>query len=138
MVLSLAASGAVLAWCRRASVSPVLAGAAALLVCLPAPVVHAVSLTNREAPVQMAITSPLANRALLEPVLTGNAALAANLNDLVLTVPARSTGYLALMPQDPAGWDLPRALVEDSDAPVAEELTFTASVERDGTYFILL
>jgi len=138
--LSMASAVVAFAWVRRVFRGPVLAGAVALLACLPAPAIHAVRLMNRDAPVVAALPSMRAYRMLLEPTLRGDAALVASPNELVLSAPAGSTGFLTLGSRTLAAGrsDLPRALVAGGVAPVVEELTFTASVERDGVYFALL
>jgi len=95
---------------------------------------------NRDTPVYAALPSMRAYRTLLEPTLRGEAAFVANPNELVLSAPADSTGFLTLGSRTLAlgRWDLPRALVTDGLAPIIEEVIFTASVERDGVYFVLL
>lgn len=112
----------------------------ALGLVLPLPVVRATRYLNRQATLGTELTSPREYGQAVEPALTRGASLQILPGELVVRAPAGSTGSLEVRLPDgaPGGWRLPRALVTGQHPRVEERLTWSASIERDQVYFVLV
>jgi hypothetical protein len=136
-------------WCAARRL-PVWGGVLLVLaVTLPGATVHARRLQQQDAPLTLALRSPEAAREVFDVTLRGGASLRTEAGTprvdappgeaIVLRTPAGSVGYLEVR-RERLGvpWDAPRALLSRQDGRSGEELTWEASIERDGAYFVLV
>jgi hypothetical protein len=140
--LALGALGAVVAagWVMAARLPRTTAVVLSVLALLPAPLVHAVRVYNRDREYAVELRRFFDYGALLEPTLTDRAMLHPGFQELLIRAPSGSVGYVEIKLPATASlpWTLPRLLVLPMDPRAGEAVSWQGGIERDRVYFGLV
>ncbi|HEU5315419.1 MAG TPA: hypothetical protein VFX49_04875 [Chloroflexota bacterium] len=138
------AAAALLVWWAAGEETPAWASrgatAAGITIALLPALVHGVRVANADAAVLAELPEPIAFGRVVSPTLRGESTFSAEPGAVVLRAPAGSEGFLDV--KRPAlgadRWELPRALLPPGGASALERITWSAEIERDNTYFVVL
>ena len=137
-------SAALLAWLATRGELPSwaarVASGFAVAIALAPVAVHAVRVANAGASVVAELPEPIAFGRVVVPVLKGDSSFSADPDAVVLRAPAGSEGFLEVKRPSLGAerWELPRALLQPGGVLVQEQVSWSAEIERDNVYFVVL